>query len=72
MSFASSIGPDSRPRTTPIRSASITRLSFSWPMRASAASAFRFERKKKKGTRNESANAVAALATKYQSGAGLG
>ncbi len=49
MSFASSIGPDSRPRTTPIRSASITRLSFSWPMRASAASAFRFERKKKKG-----------------------
>ena len=39
---------------------------------ASAASAFRFERKKKNGTRNASAKAVAALAAKYQLGAGCG
>ncbi len=64
--------PDRRPRTTPMRSASSRRLSFSCPLRSSAASARTFERNRENGTRNASANVVAAFAAKYHHGAGCG
>ncbi len=55
-----------------MRSASITRLSFHWPIRCNDASALTLERKKKNGTRKASTNVVAALAAKYQWGAAAG